>query len=105
MYPGIMLLIAEEPSHGYTLMDKLAEMGLVKEKTDLSIVYRILRQLEEDGLAVSEHIDEGRGPARKVYRLTDEGREALSSWTDHMDDLGRLIDEFRKRYQSLEKDR
>jgi DNA-binding PadR family transcriptional regulator len=99
-----MLLIAEEPSHGYSLLDKLTEMGLVKEETDLSIIYRVLRQMEDDGLAVSDHVDEGRGPARKVYRLTDAGRDALSVWSGHLKDVDRLIGEFQGRYESLVKD-
>jgi DNA-binding PadR family transcriptional regulator len=98
-----MLLLAEKPAHGYLLLDSLVEMGLVESDVDLSVVYRVLRQLEEDGLAVSDHVDEGRGPARKVYRLTDEGWEMLSAWSDHLKDVGGIISSLESRYATLER--
>lgn len=98
-----MLLLAEEPSHGYLLVGKLTEMGFVESGTDPSMVYRVLRMLEEEGLAFSEHVDEGRGPARKVYRLTEEGHNALAVWAQHMGNVGSLIDEFQERYGSLDR--
>ncbi len=99
--PSLLLLLAEKPSHGYALQGKLVEMGVVEEKVPLPAIYRILNHAESAGLVHSEVvIEEGRGPARKVYRLTDVGMEALSSWYEQMEKIGRIADEFRKRYET-----
>lgn len=103
LQPGILLLLAEEPSHGYGLLEKLVEMGVVEKRLPLPVIYRVLRRLERDGLAISDHADsEGRGPSRKVYRLTDEGRETLCWWSENLKGVSELIDTFQKRYESLE---
>jgi PadR family transcriptional regulator PadR len=102
LWPGILLLLAEEPSHGYALMDRLAEMGMPERPTHMPVVYRVLRHMEREGLAVSDHVEqEGRGPARKVYRLTDDGMRALESWSERLEKTGDLIEEFQRRYESL----
>lgn len=102
--PALLLLLAEEPSHGYALLDKLAEMGVADKRMPLPIVYRILRHLEREGLAVSDQVtQEGRGPARKVYRLTDDGMRALSGLAESMQGVAELISEFQSRYEALKK--
>ena len=106
LLPGILLLLAEEPSHGYTLSGRLMEMGIVKMAPPPPIVYRALHRLDREGLAVSNHVDEeGKGPARKVYRLTDAGWKALSEWSDQLKETSKGIEEFQGRYASVEKNR
>ena len=106
LLPGILLLLAEEPSHGYTLSGRLMEMGVVKMAPPPPLVYRALHRLEREGLAVSNHVDEeGKGPARKVYRLTDAGWKTLSEWSDQLKETGKGIEEFQERYASVEKNR
>src|SRR4030042_5520084 len=49
--PSILLLLKEEPCHGYSLLKKLAQVGVVDAKMDPSSIYKVLRMLEEQGLA------------------------------------------------------
>jgi len=101
--PSLLLLLAEEPSHGYTLQGKLAEMGVVEENLPLTIIYRILNHAEGAGLVHSEVVvEEGKGPARKVYRLTDVGLESLSSWSEQMEGIKKMAGEFQKRYKAVQ---
>lgn len=103
LLPAILLLLAEEPSHGYALRGRLEDIGVAEAHLPLPIIYRVLRRLEKEGLAVSDHVDqEGKGPSRKVFRLTDEGWEALASWSERIESMGRMIEEFQDRYKSLE---
>jgi DNA-binding PadR family transcriptional regulator len=64
------------------------------------MIYRHLRGLEADGLVQSEWQTEGSGPARRIYRLTPEGNEALSLWIGYMqkqaDNLMNFIDQYHK---------
>lgn len=47
---------------------------------DQSQIYRTLSKLEENGLAEKEIVHQEDRPDRKVYQITDTGREELNSW-------------------------
>jgi len=75
--PALLAFLNEEKMHGYGLLDKLTALGL--GSINPSVVYRILREYEEIGLVQSEwEEEESQGPPRRVYGLTEEGKEALS---------------------------
>ena len=101
--PAVMLLLAQEPSHGYSLFGKLAEISVLGEDETPTLVYRVLNKLEGDGLACHEHQDEGRGPTRKVYSLMDQGLEALEHWSSRLEKMRNLFAWFGKTYSSIEK--
>jgi DNA-binding PadR family transcriptional regulator len=79
--PAVLLLLAEGPSHGYQLLSRLPSM-LPSEAAppDASGLYRLLRGLESAGSVHSSWTSSGRGPARRVYELTDSGRDTLDRW-------------------------
>jgi poly-beta-hydroxybutyrate-responsive repressor len=78
--PCLLLLIKEEPSHGYQLIEKLSKLPFLEAVPDPGPVYRYLRCLEEDGV-VKSHLESGAGgPPRKVYSLTQEGENHLEGW-------------------------
>jgi DNA-binding PadR family transcriptional regulator len=58
------------------------------------MIYRHLRQLEEDGLVSSQWKTEGVGPAKRVYRLTPDGKEVLAFWVGYMEQQANKITEF-----------
>lgn len=78
--PCFLLSLAEEPAHGYELIEKLASLGLEDLAPDPTVVYRTLRRMERDGLVTSEWVPGESGPARRLYRLTQEGEELLHAW-------------------------
>ncbi len=47
---------------------------------DQSQIYRTLNQLTEKGWVEVEKVDQENRPARKDYRITELGREALQEW-------------------------
>jgi len=100
--PSILLLLKEEPSHGYSLLKRLADVGVVDADMDPSPVYKALRLLEEKELAVSEHEGGNKGPARKIYRLTDKGSEALSAMASRIERATEIIRWFRDKYKELQ---
>ena len=77
--PCLLLLLAEAPAHGYELIERLRPFGF--DLSDPAGVYKTLRQLEADGHVTSEWELSSRGPARRVYALTDDGRDLLQAWT------------------------
>jgi DNA-binding PadR family transcriptional regulator len=96
-----MLLLAEEPCHGYELIGRLGELELGLESMDPSIIYRVLRHMENEGLATSRLNDSGSGPARKVYELTPEGLDVLDAWSANLGALSTMLKRFDKRYRDF----
>lgn len=47
---------------------------------DQSQIYRTLSRLEEDGFAEKEVVHKEDRPDRKVYRVTEEGKQELNQW-------------------------
>ncbi|MHB8805946.1 MAG: PadR family transcriptional regulator [Anaerolineaceae bacterium] len=72
----ILGLVAEEPKYGYQIEQNIVQRG-VREWTEIgfSSIYYILNKLEDRGLLVSEKHTAGERPARKIYRLTNLGRQ------------------------------
>lgn len=104
LLPAIMLLLAEEPSHGYALLDKLVEIGVAEKRLPLPLVYRALLQLESKRMAGFTFAKSGgKGPARKVYHLTQKGWKELASWAESMQDVSDFIAAFQERYASARK--
>ena len=101
--PVVLLLLAESPVHGYELMGKLKEFGIDHTIMDPSVLYRLLRRIEREGLAESSLDDSGAGPARKVYTLTTEGSEVLDLWAASIEGIVNFLGGFKERYGSLGK--
>jgi len=99
--PVILLLLAEEPAHGYALFKKMCELGVYAEGTDASVVYPALRLLKDEDLVTTELIDEGAGPPRKVYHITPKGRITLARMSEHLGRMSKAIGYFQKRYKSI----
>jgi PadR family transcriptional regulator PadR len=79
--PVALVILREEPSHGYKLMERLDEFGF--EQTNLGTMYRRLRHMEEEeGLCKSEWETPEGGPARRIYSVTDAGEEYLAAWAE-----------------------
>ncbi len=73
-----MLVIAaltEAESYGYQLVDRLRTAGLTELTT--GTVYPVLNRLEREGRISSRLVPSPNGPARKYYRPTDDGADAL----------------------------
>lgn len=88
--PCLLALLARESTYGYNLLQGLAPFGFEPGRLDPSLVYRALREMEEEGLVSSTWEDESLGPQRRVYNLTGDGQDALTAW---IQDLERTKDE------------
>lgn len=77
----LLLLMAEQPRHGYELAASLRTWEF--EGVTPSMVYRDLSRLEAEGLVWSFwEASQARGPARHMYELTVAGRENLAACAD-----------------------
>jgi DNA-binding PadR family transcriptional regulator len=78
---ALLLLLAEEPMHGYQLMQAITERTSGAWRPSPGAVYPTLSQLEDEGL-----IDTVAQGGRKLATLTDAGQAYLQTHGDTMPD-------------------
>lgn len=86
----LLSLIDEEASYGYEMVSKLRERGL--DLASEGSIYPLLSRLQKQGLIEGYLVQSPTGPARKYYRMRDEGREVLSLWTAEWREFSTSVD-------------
>ncbi|MFW6156052.1 MAG: helix-turn-helix transcriptional regulator [Armatimonadota bacterium] len=100
--PAVLYLLGTgAAAHGYDLLSEVNEMGLTDTQVDPGAIYRVLRQLEQEGAVVSTWDTSGGGPARRNYELTDLGRARLASWVTVISRRAEAMQEFVDRADEL----
>ena len=79
----LLKLLEESPRHGYEVIRLLEDRFMGLYAPSPGTIYPRLQRLEAEGL-VEQSKEEG---GRKVYRITDAGREELAARRDELDDL------------------
>ena len=98
LQPVLLLRLHQGEGHGYSLLDSLDEFGL--SGLDPSVIYRILRDMEDEGWVSSTWDEEQtQGPPRRIYRLNKEGREVLDLWAVELGQSKSRIERFLKVYR------
>ncbi len=92
--PCLLLLLREDATHGYNLLDALRQFGFTPGTVDASVVYRILREMEGAGWVSSQWDTAGSGPPRRVYAVTADGEEYLAAWINDLRTTRDEIDQF-----------
>ena len=100
LLPAVLLLLAEEPRHGYSLAKDLQDLRL--GRVDRPSVYRALAQLEADGLVESFAGTPRSGQARRSYRITGDGEYVLRQWMGVIKDERDGLDRVLRRYVASE---
>ena len=81
----LLKLLDEAPRHGYEVIRLLQDRFLGVYSPSPGTIYPRLARLEEEGLVTHDEVD-----GKKVYRITDKGREEI---TARLDDLAELEEE------------
>ncbi|MEU3936891.1 PadR family transcriptional regulator [Streptomyces sp. NPDC029044] len=91
----LLALLARGPAHGYELKQDLEQLlGSAYPQPNVGQIYVTLGRLEKSGLIEGEDVAQSSRPNKKVYHLTDAGREALRAWFEEPEDEPRVRDEF-----------
>ncbi|MGC9334837.1 MAG: helix-turn-helix transcriptional regulator, partial [Anaerolineae bacterium] len=93
-----MLLVHCNEAHGYELGEGLNPFGFEQNPVDMSTIYRVLRNLEDRGLVNSRWDTSNAGPARRLYRLTEEGDRYLAWWVEDLRETDRVLHHFLDTY-------
>ena len=98
--PAILLTLSRKPGYGYGLWEELKALGVEVAGWHPSVLYRMLRMMEMEGLLRSSWDTAGPGPARRVYVLTELGRNFLREWSrkarEKVAVIERLIEEIER---------
>ena len=73
---AILAVLADKPMHGYQVMQELANRSGGAWAPSAGSIYPTLQQLEDEGLVHGQEQD-----GRRVYSLTDSGRETAAKAT------------------------
>jgi DNA-binding PadR family transcriptional regulator len=93
-YP-VLALLAESPAHGYEIKRGLEDrFGAVIAPLNAGQVYTTLQRLQRDALVRDDAVEQSGRPDKRVYRLTDAGRDALREWLGSPSAPTRLRDDF-----------
>lgn len=99
--PAILTILANESLCGYQLVQRIAENPILKgQKPDTTGVYRMLKKMKDNNLVISNWNTSDAGPAKRVYKLTDKGKECLHNWIYTLEHyrktIGELLNEAKK---------
>lgn len=78
----LLRLLDEEPRHGYEVIRLLRDRFMGIYAPSPGTIYPRLARLEEEGLVTHDEAD-----GRKVYRITEAGREELRQRSTELDEL------------------
>jgi DNA-binding PadR family transcriptional regulator len=74
---AILALLDDRPMHGYEMIQELEERTGGRWRPSAGSIYPTLQLLEDEGLVTAEEVE-----GRKVFSLTDSGKEAVPDRTE-----------------------
>src|SRR3954471_875572 len=74
---AILALLDDRPMHGYEMITELDERTGGRWRPSAGSIYPTLQLLEDEGLVTADDVE-----GRKVYSLTDSGKEAVPDRTE-----------------------
>ncbi|HEY6040842.1 MAG TPA: helix-turn-helix transcriptional regulator [Anaerolineae bacterium] len=79
---AVLGLLAQRPRHGYELRTAFQAVGGGEENWDVkpAQIYSTLTRLEQSGLVVEEGVEQDAGPEKRIYAITNAGRQVLEEW-------------------------
>ena len=85
----ILQIISRRETYGYEIAETLMYYGFGKIAE--GTIYPLLLRLERNGLVLTEYRPSELGPKRKYYRLSAEGKTALSEFEQSYRELENAI--------------
>ncbi|MBI5963714.1 MAG: PadR family transcriptional regulator [Chloroflexi bacterium] len=83
---------SKEAMYGYQIAKLLEESGPEIPMMKQGTLYPVLRSLEENGLLESMVEPSVSGPPRRYYKITADGRAALTEWLEIWKQTKKFVD-------------
>lgn len=95
MHLALLALLKEKEAYGSDLFQSLKERFGVE--TLRPVVYMTLRRLEREGFLISHWDMEGGGPAKRVYKITEDGilylNDSIEELKKTAEVIGRIVED------------
>ncbi|MEH7107037.1 PadR family transcriptional regulator [Bacillus sp. JJ1764] len=92
---AMLTLLAREPLTGYDIKQQMNTRMGAFWKANNNQVYPELSKMEEEGLIRLKEVEhDSYRPPRKVYEITQAGKESLIEWTIEPVEIATIKDEF-----------
>lgn len=75
----ILTALVDAPRHGYGIVGEVATLSGGRVELKVGTLYGVLDRLVGDGLVALDREEPHQGRLRRYYRLTDDGRAALTA--------------------------
>ncbi len=98
---SILLGLYSSPSYGYELINTMQSYGFIEGAAPPGMIYRHLRQMEKDNMVKSEWETKDAGAAKRIYTISNEGKEVLQLWIQLMEGKKLKLNNFIQMYQDL----
>lgn len=91
--PAALAALLYAGGYGYDMRKTILEMSGGEVDVDVGGLYRSLRKLEDEGAVASRWSEDGAGPRRREYELTERGIDLAGQWLEalrrrqHLDGL------------------
>lgn len=90
----VLALISKKDMYGYEIVQSISKVIDVNEGT----IYPILRRLTKDEYFETYILESNEGPARKYYKITEEGINSLNKliieWKDFVGAVDMILNEY-----------
>ncbi|MGB9758266.1 MAG: PadR family transcriptional regulator [Thermoproteota archaeon] len=86
----VLKMLSKNQMHGYQIEEELSK--LLNREVPEGFIYGLLKRLEAKGLVTYQWETPQSGPARKVYRVTEEGEVYLKERIKSIESIKPLID-------------
>ncbi|MFI1016895.1 PadR family transcriptional regulator [Streptomyces sp. NPDC020965] len=91
----LLALLAGGPAHGYELRQALEKLlGAAYPQPNIGQIYVTLGRLEQAGLIKGRLVSQSDRPDKRIYEITDAGREAVDAWYETPSETPRIRDDF-----------
>lgn len=97
----ILLILAMGPNHGLGILAKMDEIAH-GHRLDTAVVYRVLKKLEAEAYILSDWQESEAGPRKKVYSITEKGKQELTNFKVDIDGAIKRLTTFVSLYNDLE---
>jgi DNA-binding PadR family transcriptional regulator len=94
----LLQLLSQQQGYGYSLMSQLATFGFDEEKLNVSTIYRTLRKMEKKNLVNSQWEQGDKGPKKRVYKISENGKSDLYEWIEILKGRRLMIDKLVKAF-------
>jgi DNA-binding PadR family transcriptional regulator len=74
-------LLSKEPTHGYDLLQTYESLfSVALSPLNAGQIYTTLSRLERDGLVQKHAVEQEGKPDKRIYEITEQGRQVLLEW-------------------------